>query len=180
MLCVQALGSLQGERRTGVIQALGNRRSQNAVADLVRLLTGEDPAARRAAAVALGKIGGPAAAEALTAALANAPSADRATLADSCLMCAEQFRTAGRKAEALALYQRLRGRTCPGRRRLRRRGECSWCVRLPGLPCRTHKSVLASHPARGVEAMQKVLETVENEEVVRRARELRTRATTAA
>ena len=63
--------------------------------------------------MALGKIGGPAAAEALTAALANAPSADRATLADSCLMCAEQFRTAGMKAEALALYQRLRAPDMP-------------------------------------------------------------------
>jgi len=106
-LC-QALRSLPAERRTDVIQSLGNRRAQTAVPDLVRLLTGETPAHRRAAAAALGKIGGPAAAEALTAALANAPSADRATLADSCLMCAEQFRTAGRKAEALVLYQRLR------------------------------------------------------------------------
>ncbi len=147
----QALGALQGNRRTGVIQALGNRRGQSAVADLVRLLTDEDPAAHRAAAVALGKIGGPAAAEALTAALANAPSADRATLADSCLMCAEQFRTAGMKAEALALYQRLRARRCPGRRRLRRRGECSRCVRLPGLPCRTKGRGPAIHPVRVVD-----------------------------
>lgn len=111
-LC-QALGSLEGEQRTGVIQSLGNRRTQNAVPDLARLLTGGDAAARRASAVALGKIGGPAAAEALTAALANAASVDRATLADSCLMCAEQFRTAGRKAEALALYQRLRAPEMP-------------------------------------------------------------------
>ena len=114
----QALRTLREERRTGVIQALGNRRSQNAVADLVRLLSDEDPAARRAAAVALGKIGGPAAAKALAAALANGPITDQATLADSCLVCAEQFRIAGMRAEALALYKRLRAPDVPKTTRL--------------------------------------------------------------
>jgi type 1 glutamine amidotransferase len=120
----QALGNLKGNLRTGVIHALGNRRSQTAVADFVGLLTDEDPAVCRAAAVALGKIGGPAAAEALTAALVGRASSLpvaghsqagslRHVLAESALLCAEQFRTAGMHAEALALYQRLRGPDVP-------------------------------------------------------------------
>jgi HEAT repeat protein len=109
----QALRSVHGKLRIGLIHALGNRRSQSAVADLVPLLNGKDSDTRQAAAAALGTIGGPAATRALTEALARAPVSERANLADSCLKCAEQFRTAGQQAEARALYERLRAPDVP-------------------------------------------------------------------
>jgi HEAT repeat protein len=109
----RALKSVDGKLRLGLIHALGNRRSESAAADLILLLNSEDRDSRQAAAAALGKIGGPAAAKALTAALTKAPVAERAHLADSCLKCAEQFQAAGNHAEALALYQRLRAPDVP-------------------------------------------------------------------
>jgi HEAT repeat protein/type 1 glutamine amidotransferase len=104
----QALSRLPAKLRVGVIDALGNRRSQAAVGDLAPLLADQEVAVREAAAAVLGKIGGPASAKALTRALDQTPAPARVTLAESCLRIAEQFRTAGQKAEALTLYERLR------------------------------------------------------------------------
>ncbi len=101
------LNHLRGVPRLGVIQALGSRRSQAAVADLVRLLADEDPVTRQTAAAALGDIGGAAAADGLLEFLTKAPAAQQAVFAENCLKCAEQFRAAGRQTEALALYERL-------------------------------------------------------------------------
>ncbi len=106
-LC-QALDRVPAKLRIAVIHTLGNRRSQLAADPLVRLLGDEDMAIRQAAAAALGKIGGPAAAEALTVALDKSPGSEQAIIADSCLKCAEQFSAAGKQAEALAIYERLR------------------------------------------------------------------------
>ena len=145
---VQALKSVRGSLRIGVIHALGSRRSQTAVADLVRLLADEDPVTRRTAAAALGTSGGPAAAEALATALADAPAADRAALAESCLKCAEQCRAAGQPAEALALYERLRGRSFPQRRGWRRRGGSSWHTEPPGCPCSWNNSPATTRAAK--------------------------------
>ncbi len=111
-LC-QALGRVPDKLRIGVIQALGNRRSQLAVAPLVRLLNDRDRAIRQAAAAALGKTGDPAAAEALKVALDKAPGSEQATIAESCLKCAELFSAAGKQPEALAIYERLRKQDMP-------------------------------------------------------------------
>lgn len=101
------LNNLRGVPRLGVIQALGSRRRQATAADLVPLLADEDPVTRQTAAAALGAIGGGTAADGLLAALTKAPAAEQVLFAENCLKCAEQFRAAGRQAEAVALYERL-------------------------------------------------------------------------
>lgn len=111
-LC-QALARVPDKLRIGLIQALGSRCSQSAVDPLVRLLGDQDVTVRQVAAGALGKIGGPAAAEALRRALDKSRGSEQATMADSCLKCAEQFYAAGRQAEALAIYERLSKQDMP-------------------------------------------------------------------
>jgi len=81
-------------------------------------LRSDDLVVAQAAATALGTLGGPAASEALISALASAPAAVRTAVADSCLKCAEQFRTAGHQAQALALYERLNAEGVPERARM--------------------------------------------------------------
>lgn len=114
----RALGQVTGPLRIGLIHAVGNRRSPSAAADLARWLSSDDLATSRAAAIAMGKSGGLAAATALTAALDKAPPALRLTVADACLQCAEQFRAAGKAAESSALYERLSAADLPEQTRL--------------------------------------------------------------
>jgi len=111
-LC-RALDRVSDKLRIGLIQALGSRRSQLAVDPLARLLGDQDTAVRQAAAAALGKIGGPAAADVLRMALDKSQGSEQATIADSCLKCAEQFSAAGKQAEALAIYERLSKQDMP-------------------------------------------------------------------
>lgn len=68
-LFVTALGKSTGRPRLGLIDSLGRRRAQTAVAPLTALLTNPDAATADAAALALGQIGG----ETALAALASAP-----------------------------------------------------------------------------------------------------------
>ena len=59
----------------------------------------------RAAAGSLGRIATPEAAAALKAGLASAGEALREFVADGCLSCAERLLAAGKKADALGLYE---------------------------------------------------------------------------
>jgi len=93
-----ALDRLQGRLLTGVIQSIGVRRDAQAVPALAKRLGAADPEVAAAAAVALGRIGAPAAREALAGALGRVPAA-----ADGVLACAE----AAAPADARALYDRL-------------------------------------------------------------------------
>jgi HEAT repeat protein len=103
----QALGKVQGKLRVGMINSLGNRRSQAAVADLAGLLGDSDPAVAQAAAVALGKIG-PAGAAELAKALDGAAPKVRPAVAQAMLLCAEGFLAQGKRDDAAAIYDRLR------------------------------------------------------------------------
>jgi len=62
----------------------------------------------RAAARALGSIGNPAAAEALQSALVNAPSSYQLAICEGLFRCAESLAAAGRKRDAVRIYDRLR------------------------------------------------------------------------
>ncbi|MHC4726708.1 MAG: family 16 glycoside hydrolase, partial [Planctomycetota bacterium] len=61
----QALTTLEGNRKIGVIGSIGQRGDQKAVTELAKLITGDNPKAARAAIDALGRIGGSQAALAL-------------------------------------------------------------------------------------------------------------------
>ncbi|MBM3892032.1 MAG: hypothetical protein FJ388_23195, partial [Verrucomicrobia bacterium] len=96
-----------------VINSIGARRDPKAVGALTKLLGDADAGVAGAAAGALGKIGGPAATDALTKALAGASATVKPSIADGCLLCADRLLTQGKKKDALAICERLRGKDSP-------------------------------------------------------------------
>jgi type 1 glutamine amidotransferase/HEAT repeat protein len=104
-----ALKTLDGEMKLGVIRALGMRRDRAATEALRALLAGTDETLAGAAADALGQIGGDAAARALQKALARAQGRLRTEVATACLTCAERLLAEDKPAAAAALYTQLSG-----------------------------------------------------------------------
>ena len=103
---LDALPKLSGNLKIGVIGSLGVRRNKACVPALAALLTDNDEAIVRAAALALGDIGTGKAAKALAKAKPSGVEAKRAAI-DASLVCAETLLARGRKAVALTLYKRL-------------------------------------------------------------------------
>jgi HEAT repeat protein len=103
----KAAGSLSGKLLVGVINSIGVRRDAAATDLLVARLADPDAEVATAAAAALGKIGSPAAAAALTKGLASAgPRLD--DFAQAAIVCAERLHAAGSAQEAAALYEAVR------------------------------------------------------------------------
>ncbi|MBN2475146.1 MAG: HEAT repeat domain-containing protein [Pirellulales bacterium] len=102
-----AVGKTSGLTRSGVIDSLGERRDVEAVAILAAALADDEPHVRAAAATALGKIGTPAAAEALVAAHAKARDDDRIVCGQGLARCAKRLNAAGKRDEAAAIYAQL-------------------------------------------------------------------------
>jgi hypothetical protein len=114
MPCIEAGDALRDQlpnvpelARAGIINSLGARPNPENVSTLAALLPGPDAQVAAAAAAALGEIGTTAADNALSKFEANAPEAIRQAIADARLACAERLLSAGRKAEALAIYKAL-------------------------------------------------------------------------
>jgi len=103
----EALPKTSGTVKVGVINSLGVRRDAKSTEALTALLADQDVEIASAAAAALGAIGTPEAAKALTEFQAKAPKKLQLVAADACLVCAERLAAAGNKAEALALYKLL-------------------------------------------------------------------------
>jgi HEAT repeat protein len=104
-----ALGKLKGPPLVGVIGSIGMRRDVKATDALARLLEDSNPDVVQTAARSLGKIGTSAAAKALGAALANLSVPNQLACCEALLRCAETLAAGGQRAEALAIYDRLRG-----------------------------------------------------------------------
>jgi HEAT repeat protein len=104
----QALGTVHGRPRLGVIGSLGVRRDAQAIGPLAVLLHDGDAATVQAAARALGNIGTSSAAKALEAALPAATAANLASIGEGLLRAAEQLSAAGQRASSQAIYDRLR------------------------------------------------------------------------
>lgn len=104
----EALGKVKGNLLAGVIGSLGVRRDAKAVEALSRLLKDSDRVVAEAAARALGKIGVPAAAKALEGILPSVPEKSLVAFSEGLLRTAEALAEAGKKEEALAIYDRLR------------------------------------------------------------------------
>jgi HEAT repeat protein len=102
---VEALKSARGTVKSGIVTALGERRASGALPVLVPLLS--QPEFNAAAATAIGRIGGPAAAAALTAAYGAAQVPFKRTLAPSMLAAAEGLLAAKNPDGALAVYRAL-------------------------------------------------------------------------
>lgn len=103
----EALGKVQGRPRLGVIGSLGVRRDAKAVPALAELL--KQPETAAAAARALGEIGNPDAAKALTDALPAVSGGTQLAVCEGLFRCAEALAADGQGAASQAIYDRLRG-----------------------------------------------------------------------
>lgn len=111
-----ALNKVQGKLRVGVINSIGVRRDANAVDALVAQLKDTDADVTSAAAVALGRIGGSQAAQALEGALSTARAEVRSAVAEGCILCAERFVAGSKSAEAVKLFEAVRKSGAPQQR----------------------------------------------------------------
>jgi len=103
-----ALGKVKGRLLVGVIGSVGVRRDAAAVPVLAGMLGDLDADVAQAAARALGSIGTPEAAKALTDALPRASRANQLAFCEGLLRAAERLADAGKADEAVAVYDRLR------------------------------------------------------------------------
>jgi hypothetical protein len=101
-----ALGQVQGDLKIGMIVSLAARSDTASVPSLVTLLSG-DPRTAAAAAEALGSIANPEAIAALGAVDPLASGAVGRAVVDARLACAESFLAAGKRNDAIAIYQGL-------------------------------------------------------------------------
>ena len=104
-----ALSKVRGRPLLGVIGSLGVRRDVRAVDALAKLLAGPDADASQSAARALGNIGTPEAAKALDSAKAGAIPANQLAICEGLFRCAESLSAQGQGAQAVAIYDGLRG-----------------------------------------------------------------------
>lgn len=112
----QAAGLLEGKLLVGTINSIGVRRDAGAVSPLTARLQDKNAEVASAAAVALGRIGNPAATKALRAALAAAPAEVRSAVAEGCVLCAERLHAEGKSAEAVEVYDEVRKSDVPKQR----------------------------------------------------------------
>ncbi|MGO8690289.1 MAG: HEAT repeat domain-containing protein [Thermoguttaceae bacterium] len=103
----EALGTLNGALKVGVIGSLGVRRDTASVEALTALLAAADTMVAVAAAHALGTIGTPEAGQSLRQLAQNPPEGLQHAAADSCLLCAEALLAAGNSGEARLIYKSL-------------------------------------------------------------------------
>jgi HEAT repeat protein len=112
----EALGRVQGRLAVGVINSIGVRRDARALDTLVARLKDPDTDIVGAAANALGRIGGPAATQALLQALPGTPPAARGEVALGCILCAEKLLAGGDGAAAIQVYDTVRQAQVPKQR----------------------------------------------------------------
>jgi HEAT repeat protein len=103
---LQALAKAEGPMKTAIIAALGDRKSAAAIPVLSSLLKPKGDFTV-AAALALGEIGGDAAANTLTASMAGLDAAVQPVAASSLLKCAEGHVAAKNERAASVIYEKL-------------------------------------------------------------------------
>ncbi len=108
-----ATESLDGLLLVGTINSIGVRRDANAVEALSTRLQDNDSEVASAAAIALGQIGNEAASETLRESLATASNPVRSSVAEGCVLCAEQFLAEGDSATATEIYDEVRAADVP-------------------------------------------------------------------
>jgi HEAT repeat protein len=102
-----ALTKLKGNQLIGVINSIGKRADAKAGVELGRMIYDSDANVARAAAAALGSIGGASSIQELQAAVSKTSGATRMAVADACLLRAERLLAEGKRDQALALYTSL-------------------------------------------------------------------------
>ncbi|MCS7238178.1 MAG: HEAT repeat domain-containing protein [Thermoguttaceae bacterium] len=102
----EAAGRLEGRLLVGVLDSIGNRRDAEAVPLLEKLLESGNEEVVEAAAIALGRIGTPAAAQRLEVAMKSPQIVKRESAARGALIAAERL-AAGQPLIALGLYEAI-------------------------------------------------------------------------
>ncbi len=111
---LQSLDTLEGDLKIGVIGTIGRRQDPAAVAPLAKLLAGADAEISDSAAIALGWIGTPDAAAALTEAFRDEKNAARkASLGSAMLLAGQRLVKTGNTEEAVAVFDLVRGAEVP-------------------------------------------------------------------
>lgn len=113
-----ALPNVSGVAKVGVIGSLGAKRDVASVPALITLLGDADKTIASAAAGALGNIGTPEAAKALSGVVKTAPEGVKPSVSDGLLICAERLLADGKKPEAMLVYKSLAGEDQPKHVRL--------------------------------------------------------------
>lgn len=103
----RALGKTAGDVQIGIINTLGERRHQQALPDLARLLGSPDSGIAEAAATALGRIGTIEAVRDLDASRARASGTLGEHIDNALLLAAEQLAVEGQRGVAIQVYQRF-------------------------------------------------------------------------
>jgi type 1 glutamine amidotransferase/HEAT repeat protein len=101
----RALTRTEGKTKIGVITALGNRRVEGATKELVALVRDPDSRVSAASVSALGRIGTPAALDALEQ--SRIATNGRRDILDAMLVSADRFRRTGDNDRALGVYRKL-------------------------------------------------------------------------
>ena len=112
------LSKLKGNLLIGVINSIGKRRDRKAGPALAKMIYDADGDVARAAAMALGNIGGVSAMQELQTAIGKTKGMTRMAVADASLVCAERLLAEGQRAQALELYASLSAPGMPKSARL--------------------------------------------------------------
>jgi len=104
---IAALAASADKARVGIINTLGDRRSESAVDAIAPAMTGDDAMAAEAALAALGRIGGAEAVKQLVAAKAAVADDLKMAWCDAYLLCADRFLKEGNTGEAAAIYEEM-------------------------------------------------------------------------
>ena len=115
---VGALGKTKAELKKGIITSLGQRKAKSAAAELGKLLRGADPGFAGAAALALGRIGGMDAAEALGKSLSAVQPPLKNLVASALFECAEEFVSLKDSQASFQIYDKLLAEKLPAPLRL--------------------------------------------------------------
>lgn len=111
---LQSLDTLEGDLKIGVIGTIGRRQDPAAVARLAKLLADADAVIADSAAIALGWIGTPDAAAALTEAFRDeANAARKASLGSALLLAGQRLVKTGNAEEAVAVFDLVRSAEVP-------------------------------------------------------------------
>lgn len=113
---IEAAKSLEGKLLVGVINSLGERRSEDAIEPLADCLSDQDEQVAAAAAVALGKIGNEYAVHTLHGAFANAKPDVKSAIAEGGILCAERMVEEGNHDFAVQIYDVIRNADLPKQR----------------------------------------------------------------
>lgn len=130
----QAMEKADGLVLVGIINSIGVRRDAQAVSQLAKKMKDNDPAVASSAAVALGRIGGPKSAKALTAYLNKAPTGVRTAVAEGCIRCAEVLLAQGKTSDSVKLYDTVRKADVPKQKLLEATRGAILARKTDGIP----------------------------------------------